>query len=129
MVYLWWGQGVKPQPIGGGVGVSNQPWCWMFLTERRLVPFIWKLLTRKMVIRNLHKIVARDKQKQTRLQGANWSLIKGYGYNGFTSLHKANQTWNIPLTSLSNHLISKTRFKKHGPPSVLKHEEDITIVG
>lgn len=49
--------------------------------------------------------------------------------NGFTSLHKANQTWNIPITSLSNHLASKTRFKKHGPPNVLTHEEDIAIVG
>ncbi len=49
--------------------------------------------------------------------------------SGFTSLQNANQTWNIPFTSLSDHLISKTRSMKHGPPSVLTHEEDLTIVG
>jgi hypothetical protein len=49
--------------------------------------------------------------------------------NGFTSLRKANQTWNIPFTSLSYHLISKTRSRKHGPLGVLTHEEEITIVG
>jgi hypothetical protein len=49
--------------------------------------------------------------------------------NGFTSLQNANQTWNIPLTSLSNHLIGKKRSTKHGPPGVLTHEKDLIIVG
>jgi hypothetical protein len=47
--------------------------------------------------------------------------------NDFTSLQKANQTWNIPFTSLSNHLTSKTRSKNHRPLSVLTHEEDLAI--
>jgi len=33
---------------------------------------------------------------------------------GVTSLKKANYHWNIPLTSLSNHLNGKTRSKKVG---------------
>jgi len=49
--------------------------------------------------------------------------------NGFTSLRKANQTWNIFFTSLSYHLIGKTRSRKHGPLGVSTHEEDLTIVG
>ncbi len=87
--------------------------------------------------------MARSKQEQTRLQGASGQL-KPYKKlllyfksfvdmdtmeNCFTSLQKANQTWNIPFTSLSNHLTSKTRSMKHGPPSALTHEEDLAIVG
>jgi hypothetical protein len=49
--------------------------------------------------------------------------------NGFISLQNANQTWNIPLTSLSNHLVCKTRFTEHGQLGVLTHDEDLTIVG
>jgi hypothetical protein len=49
--------------------------------------------------------------------------------SGFTSLQNANQTWNIPLTSLLDHLICKTTVTEHGPPCVLTHEEDLTIVG
>jgi hypothetical protein len=44
--------------------------------------------------------------------------------NGTTSLRKASRHWNIPLTSLSNHLYGKTRFKKHGPKGLLAIEED-----
>jgi hypothetical protein len=53
----------------------------------------------------------------------------GCNGNGFISLQNANQTWNIPLTSLSNHLVCKTRLTEHGPLGVLTHEEDLTIVG
>jgi len=42
----------------------------MSLIEGRLVPFIMKLLTRRMLLRNLHKTLARDEQEQTRLQEA-----------------------------------------------------------
>jgi hypothetical protein len=44
--------------------------------------------------------------------------------NGTTSLRKASRHWNIPLTSLSNHLYGKTRFKKLGPACVPILEED-----
>jgi len=47
---------------------------------------------------------------------------------GSHSLKKANQSWNIPLTSLSNHLNGKTRSKKMGPTNVLIEEEDVVIV-
>jgi hypothetical protein len=43
----------------------------MSLIEGRLVPFIMKLLIRRMFIHNLHKTLARDEQEQTRLQEAN----------------------------------------------------------
>jgi hypothetical protein len=35
--------------------------------------------------------------------------------NGTNSLSKARKHWNIPLTSLFNHLYGKTRFRKLGP--------------
>jgi len=47
---------------------------------------------------------------------------------GSHSLKKVNRSWNIPLTSLSNHLNEKTRSKKMRPTSVLIEEEDVVIV-
>jgi len=38
--------------------------------------------------------------------------------NGTTSSRKASRHWNIPLTSLSNHLYGKTRYRKPRPASV-----------
>jgi hypothetical protein len=38
---------------------------------------------------------------------------------GDTSLRKATKYWNIPLTSLSNHLNGKTRCRKVGPQGIL----------
>jgi hypothetical protein len=35
------------------------------------------------------------------------------------SLRKAIKTWNIPLSSLFDHLSGKTRFRKMGPRGVL----------
>jgi hypothetical protein len=34
------------------------------------------------------------------------------------SLRKANKAWNIPLSSLSNHLNGKTKYRKMGPRGV-----------
>jgi hypothetical protein len=48
--------------------------------------------------------------------------------NGTTSLRKASRHWNILLTSLSNHLYGKTRFRKHGPTNMLTIEEDQVVV-
>jgi hypothetical protein len=39
--------------------------------------------------------------------------------NGTTSLRKASRHWNIPFTSLFNHLYGKTRSKKPRLTSVL----------
>jgi hypothetical protein len=36
--------------------------------------------------------------------------------------------WNIPLTSLSNHLNGRTKSKKVGPQGVLIEQEDVAIV-
>jgi len=44
--------------------------------------------------------------------------------NGTTSLRKANRHWNIPLTSLFDHLYGKTRSRKPRPVSVLTIKED-----
>jgi hypothetical protein len=41
--------------------------------------------------------------------------------NGTISLRRASKEWNIPLTSLSNHLYGKTRTRKFGPIGILKH--------
>jgi adenine-specific DNA methylase len=43
---------------------------------------------------------------------------------GQTSLRKANKLWNIPLTSLSNHLNGKTTIQKMGPACVLTITKD-----
>jgi uncharacterized protein YdeI (YjbR/CyaY-like superfamily) len=47
---------------------------------------------------------------------------------GHNSLMRANKHWNIPLTSLSNHLNDKTKAKTRGPPSLLTNQEDEAIV-
>jgi hypothetical protein len=44
--------------------------------------------------------------------------------NGTTSLRKANKNYNIPLTSLFDHLYGKTRSRKPRPTNVLIIEED-----
>jgi hypothetical protein len=48
--------------------------------------------------------------------------------NGTTSLRKASRHWNIPLTSLSDHLYGKTRLRKPGPTNMLTIEEDQVVV-
>jgi hypothetical protein len=45
-----------------------------------------------------------------------------------TSLRKATKYWNVPLTSLSNHLNGKTKSKKVGSQGVLTKHEDAIIV-
>jgi hypothetical protein len=42
-------------------------------------------------------------------------------------LRKANKSWNIPMSSLINHLDGKTRFGKMGPRGVLIEEEDVLV--
>jgi hypothetical protein len=48
--------------------------------------------------------------------------------NGITSLKKVKRHWNIPLTSLSNHLYGNTRSKKLGLTSMLIVKEDQIVV-
>jgi hypothetical protein len=48
--------------------------------------------------------------------------------NGTTSLRKVSRHWNIPLTSLFDHLYGKTNSRKHGPVGVLIVEEDQVVV-
>jgi hypothetical protein len=45
-----------------------------------------------------------------------------------TFLRKVNTFWNVPFTSLFNHLNGKTRSKKMEPPSVLIERDDGTII-
>jgi hypothetical protein len=47
---------------------------------------------------------------------------------GTHSLRKENRFWNIPLSSLSNHLNGKTRSKKMGLACVLTKEDVVTII-
>jgi hypothetical protein len=47
--------------------------------------------------------------------------------NGRTyRLRMANMLWNIPLSSISNHLNKKIKSKKMGPWGALTNEEDAT---
>ncbi len=48
--------------------------------------------------------------------------------NGTTSLGKVMKHWNIPLTSMSNHLNGKTHNRKCEPTSVLTKEEIHVVV-
>jgi hypothetical protein len=48
--------------------------------------------------------------------------------NGTTSLGKVMKHWNIPLTSMSNHLNGKTHNRKCEATSVLTKEEDHVVV-
>ncbi len=44
--------------------------------------------------------------------------------SGITSLKKASKHYNIPLTSLFDHLYGKTTFRKLEPTSVLIEEKN-----
>jgi hypothetical protein len=48
--------------------------------------------------------------------------------SGTSSLKKANRHWNIPLTSLFDHLYGKTKSRKHGLVSLLIVEENQVVV-
>jgi hypothetical protein len=47
---------------------------------------------------------------------------------GLISMRKANKHWNIPLSSLLDHLNGKTSKKKVGTLGILIEEEDVTII-
>jgi len=47
---------------------------------------------------------------------------------GHTSLKKASMYWNIPFTSLLDHLNGRSKSRKEGPQGVLIEVEDGTIV-
>jgi hypothetical protein len=47
---------------------------------------------------------------------------------GHISLQKVAMYWNIPLTSLSNHLNGRTKSRKVGPQGVLIEQKDVAIV-
>ncbi len=44
------------------------------------------------------------------------------------SLRRASKSWNIPMSSIANHLNRKTKFKKMGLRSVLTEKEDVTVI-
>jgi hypothetical protein len=48
--------------------------------------------------------------------------------NATTSLRKANRRWNIPFTSLFDHLNGKTKYKKPGPIGMLIVKENQVVV-
>jgi hypothetical protein len=47
---------------------------------------------------------------------------------GNKTLRQASRLWNIPLSSLSNHLNGKTRTKKIGVGGILIVKEDVVVV-
>jgi hypothetical protein len=48
--------------------------------------------------------------------------------NGITSLKKASRHWNIPFTSLFDHLYGKTKSRKFGLVGVLIVEDQAMVV-
>jgi len=48
--------------------------------------------------------------------------------NGTFSLQRANKAWNIPMSSISNHLNGKTKSRKMGLGGVLTEEEDAIMM-
>ncbi len=48
--------------------------------------------------------------------------------NGTHSMKKANKSWNIPMSSFTNHLNGKTKSKKMGPRVVLTKEENAIVI-
>ncbi len=59
-----------------------------------------------------------------------WNIGGGRGcnWNGTTLLRKSSGHWNIPLTSLFDHLYGKISFKKLELQVVLIVEEDEVVV-
>ncbi len=47
---------------------------------------------------------------------------------GLHSLRRAKRSWNIPMSSLSNHPNGKTRSRKMGPRGVLIKVEDLGVI-
>jgi hypothetical protein len=47
--------------------------------------------------------------------------------NGTTSLRKASRHWNIPFTSLFDHLYGKTKSRKLGPIGLLIVEKNQVV--
>ncbi len=43
-------------------------------------------------------------------------------------LRRANKSWNIPMSSLANHLNGKTESRKMGPRGVLIKEENVVVI-
>jgi len=81
--------------------------------------------TRKQKRLNICNIVNKTRGKSTNeaLEEA-MDVVEG----GITSLRKASRHWNIPLTSLSNHVYGKTTFRKLGLVGVLTKEKDQVMV-
>ncbi len=79
-------------------------------------------------------------RKQKKDNGCNLLIIRGKWTNealeeamdaienGEISLRKASRHWNIPFTSLFDHLYEKTKYKKLGPISMLIKEENQVVV-
>jgi hypothetical protein len=48
--------------------------------------------------------------------------------NGTFSLRRASRAWNIPMSSISNHLNGKTKSRKIGPRGVLTEKKDAIMI-
>ncbi len=46
---------------------------------------------------------------------------------GTHSVRKVNNSWDIPMSSITHHLNGKTRFKKMGPKGVLREKKDVVM--
>jgi hypothetical protein len=44
------------------------------------------------------------------------------------SLRRANKSWNIPMSSTTDHLNGKTRSRKMGPRGVLTRKKDVVVI-
>jgi hypothetical protein len=75
------------------------------------------------MVNRCNRLITRGKWTNKALEKA-MDVIE----NGTTSLRKTNKHWNIPFTSLFDHLYGKTRFKKPKPASVPILEEDQVVI-
>jgi transposase-like protein len=75
--------------------------------------------TRKKKVNKCNPLITKGKWISEALEEAMDAIE-----NGTTSLRKASKDWNIPLSSLFDHLYGKTRFRKPRPTCVLIVEEE-----
>jgi len=87
-----------------------------------LYPFMYAPTTHTHLINRSTPILVHSKWTNQQLEDAMDIMERGQ-----TSLRKANRLWNIPLTSLSNHLNGKTTTQKMGPACVLIIAKDQII--
>jgi hypothetical protein len=102
-------------------------WIIVITTQNKenAPPSFAQKVTRKQKRLNIYNIINKTKGKSTSeaLEEA-MDVVEG----GIISLRKASRHWNIPLTSLSNHVYGKTTFRKLGLVGVLTKEKNQVMV-